>query len=297
MRDVDDCLAVVMIARSREVEFAGMSSVFGNAPRRRVDRVLEELAALARAEGLDLPTPLSGAARAGDCRQTRATDAIRAASTREKLTILALGPLTNISCVLRAEPALASRIDRIVAVMGARAGHVFHPAENARGAPLKGHGFIVRDLNAQLDPDAVRRVLASGVPVTLVPYEAARQITLTPQDFAGQRSRSALDARLADNAAAWAGTWRRAFGRDGPYPFDAVAALALLDPDAVACRDSAARVEVDRAISGNRFGPKRLLVGDVAWSSAPGRMVRWCARVSPHAHKALLSALQRKDPS
>lgn len=56
---------------------------------------------------------------------------------------------------------------------------------------LFGHGPIFRDLNAVLDPQAVAVVLASGVPVILIPHTAARQVLMTgselPRNFGGVR--------------------------------------------------------------------------------------------------------------
>lgn len=50
---------------------------------------------------------------------------------------------------------------RVVAVMGRRPGHRFHPSQNvATGAMLFGHGPVFGDLNAVLDPKAVSDVLA-----------------------------------------------------------------------------------------------------------------------------------------
>jgi hypothetical protein len=64
--------------------------------------------------------------------------------------VVALGPLTNLAAVLDARPELRSRVARVVAVMGRRPGHVFHPAEGAGGGLLFGHGPVFRDFNFDL---------------------------------------------------------------------------------------------------------------------------------------------------
>lgn len=51
-------------------------------------------------------------------------------------------------------------VTRIVAVMGHRHGHLFHPTEG-RGTGF-GHGPIFRDLNLSVDPDAARATLITG---------------------------------------------------------------------------------------------------------------------------------------
>ena len=94
------------------------------------------------------------------------------------------GPLTNLAAMLTLETALSIRITRVIAVMGRRPGHRFHPSENrATGAMLFGHGPVFRDLDAVLDPQAVSVVLASGIPVVLIPYTAARQGLMIGSDL------------------------------------------------------------------------------------------------------------------
>lgn len=69
---------------------------------------------------------------------------------------------------------MARRNTRVIAVMGRRPEHRFHPSENrATGAMLFDHGSIFRDLDAVLDIEAVSVILAAGVPVVLIPYAAA----------------------------------------------------------------------------------------------------------------------------
>ena len=85
-------------------------------------------------------------------------------------------------CLALLSPASAS--DHVIAVVGRRPGHRFHPSENrATGAMLFGHGPVFRDLNAVLDPQAVSVVLASGIPVVLIPYTAARQVLMIGSDL------------------------------------------------------------------------------------------------------------------
>ena len=160
---VNRSLAVRLISRialsltSAEVDVVGVSTVGGNAPRGIVDLTT---AALLEQFGL-------GALVKRD---------VRAALEQGPLTILALGPLTNIAALLHEEPELRKNVARLIAVMGRRPGHIFHPAEGADGGRLFGHGPVFRDFNFALDPDAVSRVLALNVPISFVPYDAARGI-------------------------------------------------------------------------------------------------------------------------
>jgi purine nucleosidase len=293
--DVDDCLALLAFARNRDVRIVGLSTTFGNAKRRGVDRVIAGLAPLWRAEFADPPPIYPGAKARGDCADNIAAAALDEALQSGPLTIIALGPLTNLACVLHTDPQAARTITRLVFVGGARAGHVFHPAEGARGAMLFGHGPIARDLNVQLDPRAVALVLASGIAITLTPYDLARQVEVDDAMLKALAAKGALSRAVATAAEPWLATWRGAIGRDGFYPFDAMAALAALAPRTLHCRSEPARVTADRAISGSRFGPQRLIVGAVDWAAQPARAVSWCDRITGPP-KPVLHALYGLTP-
>jgi inosine-uridine nucleoside N-ribohydrolase len=95
----------------------------------------------------------------------------------ERLTLIALGPLTNLALALRLDAEAMRRIGRIV-VMG---GAVDVPGNTATDA----------EFNIYVDPDAAREVLDAGLRVDLVPLDATRQTRLT---------RDQLHAALAGRA-------------------------------------------------------------------------------------------------
>jgi inosine-uridine nucleoside N-ribohydrolase len=76
--------------------------------------------------------------------------------------------LTNVGALVGARPRLAARIDELVCVPGRR------PGQSFRASPDQPTPF--RDLNFELDPDAMATILATGVPVTLAPWEASREL-------------------------------------------------------------------------------------------------------------------------
>lgn len=107
------------------------------------------------------------------------------------VTVLALGPMTNIARVLRARPQLAGKL-RIVAMIGAvYKGYINEDAPAA-------------ECNAALDPAAFRAVLQSGVPVTCAPLDVCRDYIVDGQDFAALRaSRAPLARAVLENYAVW----------------------------------------------------------------------------------------------
>ena len=245
--DPDDCFAILMLASGRGVHVAGISTVFGNVAREVSDATVRELlsriaeARNAPAVHAGAPGPLAGGATAPQ----PAHAALREALAREPLAIVALGPLTNVAAALRDRPDLQRRVARVIAVMGRRPGHVFHPAEGAGGAMLFGHGPVFRDLNFVSDPAAAAAVVRMQIPLVLVPYDAARGIEITGADLDRMQARGGAAAWIAERSRGWLEFWRADIGRDGFYPFDLVAAAAVKRPDLVRCADVDVRVGGD----------------------------------------------------
>lgn len=87
------------------------------------------------------------------------------------LTLIALGPLTNLALALRRDPGRLRRVGRIVAMGGA----VTVPGNITAGA----------EFNFYVDPDAAAAVLGAGLPVDLVPLDVTRQVVLSRGDLEG----------------------------------------------------------------------------------------------------------------
>lgn len=292
-RDVDDCVALLHLARRAPERVHTIASVFGNASREEVDDTLARLVPLWTREAPSTPPLVRGARAAGACDES-AAPALIAALASERLEILALGPLTNVACAIAVRPDLRSRIARVVAVMGARPGHVFHPAEDRAELAALAHGPVFDDVNVSHDAWAVSVVLASGVPLWLMPYESARSFELRAEDLDRLAREGGMPAAVASAARPWLAFWRSAAGRDGFYPFDLAAALVATTPEAVACEPIAATLTADRAIGWLGFGPRRLLLGALPWRDAePPRPVAVCklrsvdpeAWLSPVSHE------------
>lgn len=204
--DIDDVLAVRMLLGSG-IAIEGISTTHGNG-------TAEETWRSARAE---FPDPLlhHGQAAAG-CANPAVAGLARILQA-SALTILALGPMTNIAQLLDCHPLLAGRISRIIAVAGRRPGERFRLGDGLVSREL-------RDLNYETDRVAFRTVLASGIPIDLVPFAAGNMIRLAYGDLGG------LPERLRERAWSWALILWFAGGGGTLPAFDQTAAGLLLWP-------------------------------------------------------------------
>lgn len=275
--DPDDCLALLLLATAPAVRLAGISTVAGNAPLPVVDSTTRALVTALAADGTTMPRVHAGGAAAAA--------ALGRALDDGPLVIVALGPLTNVAAALAAAPARARRVTRVVAVMGRRRGHLFHPVEGGDAPSLLGHGPVFRDLNVALDVEAVERVVASRAPLSLVPYEAAREVVLGGDALDAMARRGGARAWVAPRARGWLGWWHAEVGIGGFYPFDLLAAARLTSPALLRCATVRVRVGRDAGPAGWLLRRRGLFIGD------GGVPAEYCAEVAAGAEASLAAAL------
>lgn len=277
--DPDDCFAIAALAHNADIEIVGISTVFGNASIGSTDTITRALAfEIARETGQLLQvyrgagTPFSPTI----VRETDATQALARALEEGPLTLIALGPLTNLADLFSARPDLANNVTNAVAVMGKREGHAFHPAEGATGGVLFGHGPLFRDFNLCEDTEAARLLAGLDIEVTLLPYELARQVEITSQDLAVLAASTGAVSWVAERSKAWLAFWQEDVGRDGFYPFDLLAAEYLATPERFDCALEPARIATDRKSYGALLPQTGLLVGEA--QAAATHKVTYCTR-------------------
>jgi len=145
----------------------------------------------------------------------------------QPVTILGIGPLTNIAEAIERKPAILSKIERVVIMAGALQvrGHVVIPGFNDY---IKNE---VTDWNTYVDPLAAQIVFRSGVPITLAPLDATNKLPLN-QEFARlfkEKARSP-EATFLDSVFGH----EMDFIKAGIYYFwDPLAASAIVDRDLI----------------------------------------------------------------
>jgi len=214
--DIDDAYALALLLSQPGVKLLGVTTTFGQTHER------AELAAkLLRVAGRnDVPVY---AGRAGDhqigrqyawargfrSRSLKTGDAVEF-MRREierapgEVTLIGIGPLTNLGDLLTRYPAAKSKIKRIVLMGGA----VYVGYNNRPPA--------TPEWNIRCDPAAARAVFSSGVPLVMAGLEVTTMMQL---DAVRQKRIFARGAPLTDALAALTALW----GNGTPTLFDPVA--------------------------------------------------------------------------
>lgn len=231
--EVDDGIALLQAFASRELDIRGISIVFGNTDLATASRIGREIVQKFGPRGVGVYNGASGAVDLGQA--TGASKALVAELRQGHLTILALGPATNVATVVRNHPDLIKRIDQVVAVAGRR------PGQRFLSGPSQQTPF--RDLNFELDPEAFRVLLGSGVPLVLAPWEISSGVWLSREELEAASVRNPAMKWMYPAFADWLDLWKREFGAAGFNPFDALAVGFLTNRQSLKCARLSAAIE------------------------------------------------------
>lgn len=251
---VDDAVAILMALSAPQTEVIGLTTVGGNVPRARATRNTLALLQAAGRSGIPvsrgaarprpfdklkgrfrpsvafhgpgglsvrLPEPTTGAAP-----QTAVEFLAEwVESNPGQLTIVALGPLTNLSRLEERRPGILNRSASVVIMGGA--------------VETRGNVTPKAEFNFHSDPLAAAHVLGLGTPLTLVDLAACRQVSI------GREQAAALsaDAPLGRLALRILQGW---FARDEARQrfefYDPLAVALALDPAVATVRRVALKV-------------------------------------------------------
>ncbi|MFC0140589.1 nucleoside hydrolase [Erwinia mallotivora] len=145
-----------------------------------------------------------------------------------EITLVAIGPLTNVALAMARYPAMIAAVQEIV-IMGG----VFTLDD------------YIKDTNFGLDPEAAQQVLTSGARITLVPMDVTTQTMLTRQDL--QRFAS-IDGWLASYVCETLRPWleysMQTRNIPGCWIHDALVVAWLINPQVATAADYYVDVEV-----------------------------------------------------
>ena len=172
------------------------------------------------------------------------------------ITLVAIGPLTNIAAAINLEPQLASNVKEIVIMGGAFLEHT-----NERRMP--------GEFNIWVDPDAARAVFRSGAPLRLVGLDVTTQVRLTRNDAEAMAASGRPFGEFAGESTL---AWIDRMGRRNPGDpragescamHDALAVAAISRPELLTWADAHVDV-VTRDPVGRRVTVADLLTSAVA---------------------------------
>lgn len=190
---IDDSLAILLALASPELSLEGLSVVHGNCSLEQATVNALSVLELANAvhipvaKGCELPlvqpsllaAETHGHTGLGYAKlpEPRAQPILqhgsdflieKVLSAPGEITLVAIGPLTNVALAIRKEPRFAKSLKEVI-IMGGAIRH-------------EGNQTALAEFNTFVDPHAAHIVYHAGIPATLVPLDVTYQCILTAQD-------------------------------------------------------------------------------------------------------------------
>jgi inosine-uridine nucleoside N-ribohydrolase len=239
---VDDALALILALRSPEIAVRGITTVAGNVEVRKCTRNVLKILELVGAKGVAVAQGSSKPLRRilTTAPEVHGNDGLgNAAGTRtvlptlgnsaprlmkllcerfgRRLTIVALGPLTNIARAITAYPKSLRRVGRIVSMGGA--------------LRVPGNTGPVAEFNYYVDPEAADIVLNSGIPITMVPLDLTEQIVLmrSELEYRARRRPNAVSRLVMRMTKHYMAYHKETDGFNGGFLHDPIAVGVVID--------------------------------------------------------------------
>jgi inosine-uridine nucleoside N-ribohydrolase len=255
----DDAVAIMLACGAPGLELLAVTTVAGNAPlEKTTNNALRVLSLIGRPEvpvgagasaplvrplrtavdihgesgleGPEIPDPSSEPDKRGAVELM--VDAVRGSS--EPVTLVPVGPLTNVALFLREHPELKERVARI-SLMGGSIG--------------LGNTTPAAEFNVYVDPEAAREVFECGLPVTMIGLDVTHRAGAGPAQRERLRSLGQHGGVVAELLEFFAATYERVYGFDAPPLHDPVAVAAVLEPALLETRSMRVDVECESELT------------------------------------------------
>ncbi|GMI79860.1 uridine-ribohydrolase 2, nucleoside hydrolase 2 [Hibiscus trionum] len=256
---IDDAMAIFLALRSPEVEVIGLTTIYGNVYTTLATR--NALHLLEVADRTDIPVAEGSHLTITKGTKLRIADFVHGADGLGnqnfpppqgkpidmsapdflieqanlypgKVTVVALGPLTNVALAIQQDPSFIKNIGQIVLLGGAFA--------------VNGNVNPAAEANIFGDPDAADIVFTSGADILAVGINVTHQVVLTDADRDKLASSTGIFAQyLCKILDVYFNYHHEAYSTKGVYLHDPTAMLAAINPSLITYTEGAVRVQTN----------------------------------------------------
>jgi purine nucleosidase len=157
-------------------------------------------------------------------------------SSPGEITLVAIGPLTNVALAIRQEPRLVQAVREVIVMGGA--------------IRYEGNTTALAEFNTYVDPHAAYIVYHSGMPITLVPLDVTYQCVLTKEDVRKMRRVDSPITKFVEDATRFYMEFHDEFQSiEGCVINDPLALALTFAPDLCSYREMPVDVDISGGIS------------------------------------------------
>lgn len=284
-REVDDGVTLVMALRQKNIEIAGISIItnieYGEAVTHKLLNWYNTGAPIPVYKGSDSANDLGT--------ENDATIALAEALRKEKMSILAIGPVTNVATVMKNHPELNSQIEEISFCIGRTPGLEFRPG--------LGH-FPVMDYNFEKDIESMKVLLDSEVPLVFSGFECSYDVFLGTIDIDRLKDGSEGDKWMYNQLVPWIARGKELFGVDGFIPYDVTPLGYFTHPEYFKYyEDIPVQINVKKndADLGGRDLRKEKEFLEVSYDFKTNRKVKYAYRTLPGFEEIVIKSLLGRE--
>ncbi|BAT85847.1 hypothetical protein LR48_Vigan03g241000 [Vigna angularis] len=291
---IDDSMAILMAFQSSEVDVLGLTSVFGNTTTELSTRNALLLCEIAGREDVPVAEGSSGPLKGGTPRvadfvhgkdglgntllpspkgkkiEKSACEFLveKVSEYPGEVSVLALGPLTNLALAIKSDSSFASKVKRIVILGGS-----FFALGNVNPAA---------EANIYGDPEAADVVFTSGANIVVVGINITTQVQFTDADLLQLKESQGKYAPFLSEICKFYRDWHvKSDGVHGIFLHDPVSFVALVRPDLFTYQKGVVRVETQGICVGHTLLDQGLKIWNTSnpWTGYSPVSVAWTVNV------------------
>ena len=291
---IDDTMAILMAFQSPQLEILGFTTIFGNVTTEDATRNALLLCEIAGHPGLPVAEgshePLKGGRpcvadfihgsdglgnlhlpppKTKKIEKNSAEFLVDTVSEYPgEVSILALGPLTNLALAVKKDSSFAKKVKRVVVLGGS-----FFALGNVNPAA---------EANIYGDPEAADVVFTSGANITVVGINITTQVKFTDDDLLQLRQSKGKHTQLICDACKFYRDWHvESDGVHGIFLHDPVSFVALVRPDLFTYKKGVVRVETQGICTGHTLMDQGLKKWNTSnpWTGYSPVEVAWTVNV------------------
>ncbi|CAH9071698.1 unnamed protein product [Cuscuta epithymum] len=261
---IDDAMAILMAFQTSHLEILGLTTVFGNVNTQDATRNALLLCEIAGCPGVPVAEGSHEPLKTGEPRIADFVHGLdglgninlpppkskkiekfapeflvdKVSEYPGEVSILALGPLTNLALAVKRDSSFASKVKRVVILGGA-----FFALGNVNPAA---------EANIYGDPEAADIVFTSGANIDVIGINITTQVQLTDSDLEMLKQSKGRYAQFISDTCKFYRDWHvKSDGVYGIFLHDPVSFVALVRPDLFSFRKGVVRVETQGICTGH----------------------------------------------
>lgn len=225
--DIDDAYVLINALNSPQFEMLGLTTVFGNTDTTSANQSLDLLLGKMNKTEIPRQAGAQGPSQASEPCPLGSKEAANFLFSKLKSTpahILAIGPLTNISCLLSRFKNVKKNIKSLLVVMGQSKGISFA----IKQTPLS-------DFNFEHDVAAVQKIIAEQIPTIFFPFELTNSSFIERSELMRLGEFNNLAKHVFFSSKPFLDFWQKTFNEDGFHPWDSATLAYLKNPSWFKC--------------------------------------------------------------